>query len=544
MSTSFTNPFRYIPHPLVKEAASELISRLDSQIAGRELPEEVCKGFEEGKMLGVLVCKTTDESQINLYAFSGSVGGHSSLNGFVPPIYDLLDPHGHFKIREAEISLINGDICRLESSERLISLSREYDTAEEEYMARLEEMRSEMARSKKERAIKREKAQSQELEEALIKESQHEKAELKRLKVSWESKLKEIKAEIDIIKSRIESLKAQRASMSDELQKWIFSQYIVHNYLGETASILEIFARDGQIPPGGTGDCAAPKLLEYAFRNNLKPMAMGEFWYGKSPDTAVRTQGHFYPSCTSKCGPLLAFMLKGFSLEDEQEFQTDSPTIIYEDEELIVVDKPSGMPSVPGLNGRQSALEWLKETGRYPEVYIVHRLDMDTSGLIVFAKTESSAENLHRQFEGRTVQKTYKALLTSSPERTIAVGEKGLIEIPLGPDYDERPRQKADTAHGKEALTRYEVTDIYPDGTVEVLFHPVTGRTHQLRVHAAHHLGLGHPIAGDLLYGGHSATDISDISAVRLHLHAQEISLIHPTEGQEITFTSMESWNK
>jgi tRNA pseudouridine32 synthase/23S rRNA pseudouridine746 synthase len=324
------------------------------------------------------------------------------------------------------------------------------------------------------------------------------------------------------------------------------------------------------MPPGGTGDCAAPKLLNYAFSNGLKPIAMGEFWYGKSPATAVRTHGHLYPSCTSKCGPLLSYMLKGLATSLEAWNGNPEAAIIYEDESIVAASKPSGMPSVPGLDGRISLQEYLEKEMQM-DLFAVHRLDMDTSGVMVFAKTASSAVELMRQFEAHNVSKTYCARLcnTSSAipgalaEKTVLppwpqgegptkweglfsqpvlqeLPEMGTIELPLAADYDERPRQKVDRSHGKYASTLYTVHGKNPDGTVDVAFYPITGRTHQLRVHSAHHLGLGSPILGDMLYGGQCTAfqDSADPSPKRLHLHASSLSFTHPTTGESLTFSS------
>ena len=426
----------------------------------------------------------------------------------------------------------------------------------------------------------------------LIKESQHEKAELRRLKVSWEEKIAELQAQVQVIHDEISRLKAERARMSDELQEWIFRQYVVHNALGDSSSIAEIFAAQGLTPPGGTGECAAPKLLEYAYRNGLEPLAMGEFWYGRSPETAVRTHGHFYPSCTSKCGPLLGYMVKGLNI-GSSGFRIDghmvmTPVIVYEDDSIVIVEKPSGMPSVPGLDGRISLEEYLTtilcfnddtETNTAPAgVQAVHRLDMDTSGVMVFAKTEKAASALRQQFAEHSVRKTYMARvalqdipvsvaeatfpttasakesqLPSQPQvRQWGETSSGCIDLPLSADYDERPRQKVDFQHGKPAHTEYEIVRIHPDNTADLLLRPVTGRTHQLRVHCAHALGLGSPILGDLLYGGwsieapdqtHRCTETSydetsRICHYRLHLHALSITFRHPATGAELTFTS------
>ena len=529
----------------MREAARQVMERLDRLISDGTLPEEVCRGFSEGKMLGVLVCREApgSDSYCFLAAFSGSVGGQSTVEGFVPPIYDLLDPTGYFKEREAAISALNGQISMAKTDvgfKRMVLESRKSDRDRD-----ITDLQAKKSRRKRERELTLKEWDADGLErlvytERFVRESQHENAEYKRAKDRWKEVIGPMEAEVNGLEEKIRTMKQQRAAMSEELQKWIFRQYKVMNALGEESSILDIFAADGLIPPGGTGDCAAPKLLNHAFRHGMEPVTMGEFWYGKSPDTAVRTAGHFYPSCTSKCGLLLKYMLKGLELEEVSEHlepctidASCQPRIIFEDEAIIVIDKPSGMPSVPGLDGRESAQEWLagRMSAKYNhgcEIHAVHRLDMDTSGLLIFAKTGQAAANLRRQFEERTVKKTYRSLLCPG-KLTLKPGTTGTIDLPLAPDYDERPRQKVDLIQGKQALTEYEVLRINQDGTTEVLFHPVTGRTHQLRVHSAHHLGLGRPIVGDLLYGGafHSS---------RLRLHAQEISFIHPITEETVEF--------
>lgn len=528
----FTNPFRYAPHQLVRHAAESVITELDRRIKAGEMQEAVCNGFREGKMLGVLVCESGDPGQgpIYLAGFSGSVGGCSTIEGFVPPIYDLLDPCGYFKEKEAEITQINKKISEISTSDLYKSMKSELTDCERLRDAELQLMREEMGHTKEARSRRRAEGCDKDL---LVRESQFEKAEFKRLKALWKSRIDQIKEQIDTVSTNIQDMKSIRAKMSDELQGWIFRQYKVHNAFGEESTIYDIFANKGLVPPGGTGDCAAPKLLEYAYRNNLKPLAMGEFWYGISPDTAVRTQGHFYPSCTSRCEPLLGFMMRGLAIEEDVS-ESVSPTIIYKDEAIIAVSKPSGMPSVPGLDGRISAQEWLSSQSGCP-VHSVHRLDMDTSGVLLFAKTENAAVELMRQFEAHTIRKTYMARLCAPEAQSTVLhtGAKGQISLPLSPDYDERPRQKADKKQGKEAITDYEVLGVNPDGTIDIEFRPITGRTHQLRVHSAHHLGLGRPILGDLLYGGQSGID-----AGRLHLHARSITFLHPTTGIRTTLES------
>lgn len=517
----FTDPFRYAPHPLVTAAAEEVMS----EIAGSE---ELSSLFAEGKMLGVLIVTDKNGQFGYLKAFSGNVGGRSIIEGFVPPIFDLLDPSGHFKSREAEITTLNFRIASAEKSSDLQNLKAELTGAENRRQEEIGLLKARMAISKHERDQIRSEVSDPSRLSDLIRESQHEKAELRRLRQEWDERIRLIKENIGHIDEEIRTLKQMRAAMSDELQKWIFCKYVVHNHAGEEQSIWDVFSRSGLTPPGGTGECAAPKLLEHAYRNKLKPVAMGEFWYGRSPATAVRTHGHFYPSCTSKCGPLLGFMLKGLCLEDNRP-EVSELAVTYEDDCIVAVEKPSGMPSVPGLDGKKSAFEILKESHR--ELHIVHRLDMDTSGIILFAKKMESAVNLQRQFETHSISKTYHARLSASIYgRILKEGDKGRIELPLSPDYDERPRQKADMTQGKEAITDYTVLAVDNDGTADIAFYPITGRTHQLRVHSAHILGLGRPIDGDMLYGGSKAP--------RLFLHAHAITFHHPASGTAMTLTS------
>ena len=608
MSFPFTNPFRYAPHPLVKKAAGEVMDMM----TGSQVNET------DGKMLGVLICRPLEGTNIEkishlhrlphecednpifyIAAFSGTVHGSdgkvtSSIDGFVPPIIDLTDPEGYFKRKEAEISQLNKRISELAASPKLNKLKASLAKAQKDRDEEIAQMQNRISFSKMRRdEIRSETADSNVLEE-LIRESQFQKAELKRIKDKWKLSISEIESEIAEAQNEMVNLKSLRASMSDDLQKWIFESAIVHNALGDSTSIWNLFQSQGLTPPGGTGDCAAPKLLEYAYRNGLRPLAMGEFWYGKSPETAVRTHGHFYPSCTSKCGPLLDYMMKGLKVEQDTKSISQSPVIIHEDESIIVVEKPSGMPSVPGLDGRLSLQEWLIsreddsdqhniESQQSKSIIAVHRLDMDTSGVMVFAKTRNSEINLKKQFEEHSVRKTYFARLTGRPPQSADLespeaqvggtvlppwphGEgptkwEGLflrpepqgirhdsIDLPLSADYDERPRQKVDFRQGKPAHTEYKIIKAYPDGTTDILLYPHTGRTHQLRVHCAHTLGLGCPIVGDLLYGGHTCltlaetnncTNLStDCLPERLCLHALSITFRHPDTDAELTFTS------
>lgn len=320
------------------------------------------------------------------------------------------------------------------------------------------------------------------------------------------------------------------ARMSAELQDWLFEQYKVHNAKGECLSIKEIFSLRGLVPPGGTGECAGPKLLNYAYLNGMKPLAMGEFWYGDSPQKEVREQGRFYPSCMGKCGPLLTWMLQGIDVAPnplDAGFSNESePEVLYVDENLIVVNKPAGMLAVPGRVAAPSLLGWLRE--RYGEsVETCHRLDMDTSGLMVFARDMATKSAMEAQFAGHEVVKKYRARLVAGAE-PFRHAARGTIALPLALDYYDRPRQCVDYENGKLAVTGYEIAEILPNGEIDVIFTPKTGRTHQLRVHSAHSKGLGRPIKGDRLYG--------DATPGRLFLHAFYLEFTHPLTSARLVF--------
>lgn len=320
----------------------------------------------------------------------------------------------------------------------------------------------------------------------------------------------------------------ERSQASRELQDWLFRNYKVVNARGEELSIKEIFALRGIVPPGGTGECAAPKLLDYALRHGMHPRQMGEFWYGRSPENQVREQGRFYPSCTGKCGPLLTWMMQGLEVEPnplDSTFLADEPRVIHSDDDIIVASKPSGMLSVPGKTQAPCLLNWLEE--RFGAVHSCHRLDQDTSGLIVYARNLETKVALETQFSGREVKKVYRARLVAS-SAPFNHAPKGTIALPLNLDYYERPCQMVDFRDGKMAVTRYEVVDTLPNGELELLFYPQTGRTHQLRVHAAHQKGLGRPIKGDHLYGS--------ADGGKLFLHAQRLEFTHPRTMNKLVF--------
>ena len=551
---AFPAPFRYVPCPGVIRASEEVIRHIGSDPWLRQ-------ALSEGKMLGVLIVRipgaaaTPDSSGAEspseyafLAAFSGNVGGRNIIPYFVPPIFDLLSPDGHFKKEEARISDLNRQIEEMSASPMLAEAEKTLASLREERAAAVSAWKERMSISKvrrdriRNRIAHCEDAGSDDLAfydaglpvlDALDRESRFEKAELRRLAAGYDMRIAAASETVATHRSGLQVLMQRRKDMSDNLQKWIFDNFIVRNALGESRSISDIFSAKGLVPPGGTGECAAPKLLQYAYMHGLEPVAMGEFWYGARLASELREHGRFYPSCTSKCGPLLKFMTAGLEMQGHQMAGPAAvPAILFEDEALTVVEKPSGMPSVPGKSGGKSLAEMLEETGR--RIYPVHRLDMDTSGLMVFARTEEAGKMLQGEFAGRNVRKTYIAALDTGHQgkegriRRHTAGEKGVISIPVAPDYLNRPRQAADTANGKEAVTEYEIIAVSEARTF-VRFRPLTGRTHQLRIHSAHPDGLGAPIAGDRLYG-------SPESSPALCLCASEIEFIHPCSGERMRF--------
>ena len=338
-----------------------------------------------------------------------------------------------------------------------------------------------------------------------------------------------INEELRSLPTPSEQLKQRRKQMSEELQLWLFRQYRMLNALGEEKDLVDIW-RDYHrsprlqerfpLPPGGSGDCCAPKLLQYAYLHGLHPVAIAEFWYGESPRGEIRHHGQYYPACRGKCLPILTFMLQGLRVEQTSTNAVVEPVVRYEDEFLLVIDKPSGLLSVPGRIEAPSVQSLLAE--KYGDVYMPHRLDMDTSGLMVVARNEDAYKQLQQQFYARTVEKRYEALLEG------VVEGRGTISLALRPDPLDRPRQVVDPLHGKPSVTDYEVIRV-ENGRTLVSLTPHTGRTHQLRVHCAHPDGLGVPMVGDNLYGQKDR---------RLCLHACRLAFTHPVTGERMAFDS------
>ena len=504
----FNNPFDYEPHPLCLQAADEVKRFIASQ-------PELLADAERGKMFGVLVVEPSGEAEtlklskkegppkpsgqaetltpsdggdslrrsaslFYLAAYSGLLAGRNDWPFFVPPVFDAQQPDGHFKQTERLISSINAQLVRYT---------------------------------------------------ATLSQSSSQPSSPPSLQPSSPP-------------SPLSSLKQQRRRLSEDLQLWLFRQYRMLNARGEAKDLVDIWRSYHRspklqqrfpLPPGGSGDCCAPKLLQYAYQHGLRPVAIAEFWYGASPKGEIRHHGQFYPACRGKCLPILTHMLQGLDVEpattDRQNW-AERIEVLFADDSLLVVSKPSGLLSVPGRTDAPSVETLLAE--QYGRVFMPHRLDMDTSGLMVVARSEAAYKHLQQQFFARDIYKRYIALLSKPLSPSLPL--KGTIALPLRPDPLDRPRQVVDPLHGKQAVTDYEVLvpsivspshDDHATLLSLVSLIPHTGRTHQLRVHCAHPDGLNSPILGDALYGQ---------KAQRLCLHAAELSFTHPVSGERLTF--------
>ncbi len=514
----FTYPFHYTPHPLCVIAAEETQAYLKERTEWRE-------ELQTGKMFGVLIVRTSNGQTGYLAAFSGNLAGKNVHPFFVPPIYDLLQPDGFFRQEEEQINEINARIRILQTSPALEDARSRLQSTIEYCDFVLQAAKDLMKKRKEERDRLRQFPLTEEETALLIKESQHMKAAHKLTKKSLRSILEEDQAKVDRLEQEIEQLKQERKRRSAALQRKLFEQFRILNARGEVKDLCELFAPTSQgTPPAGAGECAAPKLLQYAYQHQLEPIAMAEFWWGDSPKTEIRHHGYYYPACKGKCEPILHHMLQGLRV-DENPLLADSHRetkldILYEDDYLLVINKPEGMLSVPGKGDADSVYQRLSIL--YPEAtgpIIVHRLDMATSGLLLAAKTKEAHQNLQAQFKNRTIQKRYIALLEGEVPQ-----DEGEIRLPLCPDPLDRPRQIVSEEFGKPALTHYRVLE-RTSGKTLIAFYPQTGRTHQLRVHAAHPQGLHCPILGDKLYGR---------KAERLYLHAEYLAFTHPITSERI----------
>ena len=556
------NPLDYEPHPLCIAACKELQAYLAER---KDWREEI----DKGKMFGVLIVEKNDKEIGYLAAYSGQIGGRSDWKGFVPAVFDYLQPDGYFKTHEAKITELNQRIAHLINNPEIKETERILNKLHKVQEHKLNLHKMQITEAKAKRDARRQEASlhpdtkglTPEEEQAMIKESQFLKAELRRFKklISQKTPLEEM---YDNYQKGLQEIKQLRKSDSDELQKWLFSQFKMLNDKGESKDLLEIFKEFNQmVPPAGSGECCEPKLLQYAFKHGLKPLQMAMFWWGESPKEEIRHHLHFYPACNGKCKPILHWMLPAdvFEQASADAYIYNKVEILYEDQELAVIHKPEGMLSVPGKDAQQPSIySWARK--QFPEAtgpLIVHRLDMATSGLMVIAKTEFAYHRLQEQFTSHQVQKRYVAIVCCK-DKDMAQRIKDatkMISLPLMPDYLDRPRQIVNHEQGKEAITEYEVlgseerrvkseefnsaanhevqsSNLKVQSSnlkvqcIRLALYPKTGRTHQLRVHCAHREGLDAPILGDPLYG--------NVKADRLYLHAEAITFKHPLTGKEI----------
>ena len=586
----FTYPFCYDVDPLAEAASLEL----QRYIADADLmsTEKGC-----GKMFGVLVVEYEDESGALqrgfLAAYSGLLGGRNDWPYFVPPVFDAQQPDGHFKRTEREISAINREISAIERAPEYLQSVEQHEETMKCLQAEVDAFKAEVDAAKARRDARRKSGEplSEEEQAEMIRESQFMKAELRRRRKAMEQAESTLNTQHSTF---LKSLQRKRKQMSDELQRWLFAAYRMLNAKGEERDLIDIFREyTHAMPPAGAGDCCAPKLLQYAYLHHLRPVCMAEFWWGESPASEIRHHLHYYPACRSKCLPILTHMLKGLDVAPNplaQKRHTAEPRVLYADEYIMVVDKPAGMLSVPGKaesvrsefsdSANISVEEYFAnlqlptnsqftteqftigeadnsklKTQNSKFLKAAHRLDMDTSGLLVLARTEEAYVELQRQFASRETVKRYEAVLSGVPTQNSKLKTQNssaqpsgcleAISLPLIADINDRPRQRVDMEHGKPALTLYNIVEVravdantavaYTTKKVDkrrtlVHLYPKTGRTHQLRVHCAHPLGLACPILGDPLYG----TERAD----RMYLHAAELTFRHPVTGETMHFLS------
>lgn len=537
----FTYPFYYQPSDLAVKASEQLQKRLLSEPSYRpNLDGLESTAMSEGKMLGVLVVKN-DAGQLGFLAgFSGKLNGKSVIDGFVPPIFDPYQQDSFYHQGQIRVNQMNADLNNLIADQNYLSLLAQRDALTKFFKQQEQLQRELIIEGRKQRKAQRlaiersdESAISQAHKETklatLAKESVLQKNQLLALKADQQNQLNELEIPIAEFEQAIAQLKADRKSLSHQLQQELFAQYKFLNIKQDAQDLKTVFAAvTDLVPPSGSGDCAAPKLLQYAFLHGLTPVTMAEFWWGKAPRSEIRQHLNYYPACQGKCFPILTHMLCGMELDENLLLKPPSDhceiEIVYQDEAMAIINKPADLLSVPGKQIKDSVYTRMKS--HFPHAtgaLIVHRLDMATSGLMVIALTPRAHKQLQKQFIERTVTKYYVAIVEGIVEQT-----SGEITLPLRGDFYDRPRQLVCPEHGKPAHTFFEQlsTDEQRKSTRLKLF-PKTGRTHQLRVHCAHELGLNMPIVGDDLYGK---------PARRLHLHAQQLSLLHPYSKQPMSF--------
>lgn len=534
--TKFDYPFYYEPTDIAKLACEEVQEYLKNQV-----DFEHNFGLSDnhsstpiGKMFGVLVVKNELNEIGYLAAVSGKLANTNQHHFFVPPVFDMLHKDGFFLEKEERLNEINRALNKLENDKTYLHLKIDFANFEKNSIQKIADAKQLLKTNKADRKRQRiEKSATltienlNEFEADLVKQSLRDKYEFRKLTEEIEVEKSSLLNEINDFDVKIIALKEERKNKSNSLQNQLFEEYQFTNRFNKNKSLKSIFEQTVfQKPPAGAGECAAPKLLQFAFLNQLEPICMAEFWWGDSPKSEVRKHQHFYSACTGKCEPILGHMLEGIELNENLLLQQNSDVeqleVLYEDDDIVVINKPEEFLSVPGIEIKDSV--YLRIKAQYPDAtgpLIVHRLDMSTSGILILALNKDSHKALQQQFIKRKVKKRYIALLDGNIEN-----DEGVINLPLRGDLDDRPRQMVCEEHGKTAKTEFKVIK-RKDGKTLIHFYPITGRTHQLRMHASHVLGLNSPIIGDDLYGK---------KANRLHLHAEYLEISHPKTKEIMKF--------
>ncbi|MCD9496982.1 RluA family pseudouridine synthase [Photobacterium carnosum] len=526
----FTFPFCYTPHPLCVLAAQELQQHIATQ---HHWQHNFGLGNDDaiGHMFGVLLVQNQQGEIGYLSAFSEKIANQTHLPHFVPPVFDDRNIDPAIKAQQALIDEVTTKITAIESKPSYIQLQHQYQVAQDHAELASESFRLQMIEQRKQRKLQRVTAEKSNNSEfmtqefhRLARESAFDKHQQKAIRQQWTQTLSEISDKLQADTATLTLLKAEYETLTALLQQHRYAQYQFLNQDGKTKDLNALF-RD-QTPPQGAGDCAAVKLLQYAFKQHLTPLAMAKFWWGASPAAQIRKHKYFYEACKNKCEPILQHMLAGLDIDANPLLQNPAEgkelEIVYQDDAMVVINKPAEFLSVPGktiTDSVYSRMQTMFPNSNSP--LIVHRLDMATSGLIVIALTKDAHKALQQQFINRTAEKRYVALLDG-----IAEQDHGEINLPMRVDLDDRPRQLVCYEYGKPALTKWQVLE-RKDGKTKVYYYPKTGRTHQLRIHSAHKNGMNMPIVGDDLYGQ---------KANRLHLHAQYLGLTHPVTGEPMIF--------
>lgn len=526
----FTFPFYYTPHPLCVLAAQELQHHIATQDQwqhnfGLDNNDAI------GHMFGVLLVQNQQGELGYLSAFSDKIANLTHLPHFVPPVCDEQNIAPAIQAQQASIDEVMTKITVIESKPSYIQLQQQYQTAQTQAELAAESFRLQMIEQRKQRKLQRKEAEKSNDSEfmtqefhRLARESAFDKHQQKTIRQQWAQTLADISHKLQADTTELILLKSEYDSLTAALQQQRYAQYQFLNQYGETQDLNDLFS--DITPPQGAGDCATIKLLQHAFKQHLKPLAMAKFWWGASPAAQIRKHKYFYEACKNKCEPILQHMLAGLNIDANPLLQNPAEgkelEIVYQDDAMVVINKPAEFLSVPGKTITDSVYSRMQTM--FPDSdspLIVHRLDMSTSGLIVIALTKDAHKALQKQFIERTAEKRYVALLDG-----IAEQNHGEINLPMRVDLDDRPRQLVCYEHGKPALTKWQVLE-RKDGKTKVYYYPKTGRTHQLRIHSAHQNGMNMSIVGDDLYGQ---------KAERLHLHAQYLGLNHPVTGEPMVF--------